>query len=283
MERIEDNFLLDEIIARALMEDRAFNDITTRSTVSPDKKSSAFIIAKQDFILSGVIIFVRCFKLLDPDIKLFSPFSNGSEITRGDKIFTINGSTAAILSAERVALNFLSHLSGIATYTRNMVRKLEGTTIKLLDTRKTLPGLRVLEKWAFKHGGGHNHRYNLESGIMIKDNHIAATGSISCAIKSIRESVPPSYTIEVEVNNMPEAKEAIENKADIILIDNLSGKELADIVEFAHGKVLIEVSGGINLNNIEDYKSLKIDFISSSSPIMKSCSADISLLIDSIL
>ncbi len=282
MVRNEDLFLIDKIIEDSLIEDRAFNDITTRSTVSPGKKSSAFVIAKQDFIISGIVIFERCFKKLDANISIFSPFKNGAFISRGTKLITINGFTASILSAERVALNLLSHLSGIATYTRKMADKLKGTGIKLLDTRKTLPGLRIFQKWAVKHGGGYNHRYNLESGILIKENHISAVGSISKTIQKVRDSVPPAYTIEVEVGSLEQAKEAIDSNADIILIDNLSGDRLKEVVDFSHGKVLIEVSGGINMNNIDEYKDLKIDFLSSSSLIMKSTAVDISLLLDNI-
>jgi len=280
MIRNEDLFLIDKFIEESLLEDRAFNDITTRSTVSPGKKSSAFVIAKQDFVMSGIIIFERCFKKLDSNMTIFSPFRDGAFISRGTKLITINGFTASILSAERVALNLLSHLSGIATYTRKMADVLKGSGIKLLDTRKTLPGLRIFQKWAVKHGGGYNHRYNLESGILIKENHIKAVGSISRTISKVREAVPPAYTIEVEIGSLNEAKEAIESGADIILIDNLSGNELQKVVDFAHGKVLIEVSGGIDISNIGEYRDLKIDFLSSSSLVMKATAVDISLLLD---
>lgn len=280
MLRNEDIFIIDKVVRGGLIEDRAFNDITTRSTVAPEKKSSAFVFAKQDFVVSGIVIFERCFNILDPNIRIFSPFRDGAFIQKGTKLITISGFTASILSAERVALNFLAHLSGIATYTKKMADILQGTKIKLLDTRKTLPGLRVFEKWAVKHGGGFNHRFNLESGILIKENHISAIGSIAETISRVRESIPPAYTIEVEVRNLDEAREAIESRADIILIDNLSGNELKEVVDYAHGKVLIEVSGGIDLRNIHEYRDLKIDFLSSSSLIMKSTAVDISLLLE---
>lgn len=282
MLRKEDIFLIDRIVENSLLEDRAFNDITTRSTVSPDKRCSAFIIAKQDFIVSGMIVFERCFKMLDPEITISSPFTDGAFIAKGTKLITVSGNTASILSAERVALNYLAHLSGIATHTNLMVKHLNNSRIKLLDTRKTLPGLRTFEKWAVRHGGGYNHRHNLESGILIKDNHIKAIGTISETIKKVRESVPPSYTIEVEITNINEAKEAIDAEADIILIDNLIGAPLKEVIDFAKGKVLIEVSGGIDINNIEEYRDLDINFLSSSSLTMKSPAVDISLLIDTL-
>jgi len=278
--RYEDVFLIDQVIRSALLEDRAFNDITTKSIVPADAGTTAYVIAREQFCLSGMDIFKRVFAMLDREVQVFSPFHDGMIVEAEAKLLTITGRTASILSAERVALNFLSHVCGIATYTYRMVQKLSGSTIKLLDTRKTLPGLRMFEKWAVRDGGGYNHRYNLESGILIKENHICAAGSIAGAIQRIRDSVPPAYTVEIEISNLDEAKEAIAHGADIILVDNLKGKELEEVVAYAHGKVLIEVSGGVDLDNIADYAHLKIDFLSSGAMTMKSRAADMSLLLD---
>lgn len=254
--------LLKKIIEEALIEDIGTGDITTDSIVPEDMRSKAIILAKDDGIIAGLPIAKEVFKYLDADVKFNEKCKDGDSIRRGDIILEIYGKTRAILSGERTALNFLQRLSGIATYTRRCVDIVSPYNVKILDTRKTTPLLRILEKYAVKIGGGENHRFALYDMVLIKDNHIKFAGSITEAIKRVKKNLSHMYKIEVEVTNIEELKEALENNVDIVLLDNMDLKTIEECVKIAKGKALIEVSGGISIENLEPIAKLGVDFIS---------------------
>ncbi len=253
---------LRKIIKEALKEDIGFGDITTESIIPEDMISRAIIIAKEEGIIAGLPIAEEVFKLLDSKIEFKEFKKDGDEIKKGDIILEIKGKTKMILMGERTALNFLQRLSGIATYTRKCVDVVKPYGAKILDTRKTTPTLRILEKYAVKVGGGENHRFGLYDMVLIKDNHIRAAGGIKEAIERVRKRVSHVYKIEVEVSNLEELKEALESKADIVLLDNMDYDTLKEAVSIAKGKVMIEVSGKISLEDLEKIARLGVDFIS---------------------
>ena len=259
---IENNPIVKEIISLALKEDLGSGDITTDAIIKKQSKAKAKLIAKEEFVLAGLPIFKAVFKQLSNEV-LFEDFYKEGDIVRNrDVICYVSGPISAILKAERTALNFLQRMSGIATAVRSFVKKISHTKVKILDTRKTAPGMRLLDKYAVRVGGGFNHRFGLFDGILIKDNHIAAVGSIKKAIQYVKAIAPHTLKIEVEVETLDQLKEAIDSGADIVLLDNMGLDEIKQAVQIAKGKVLIEVSGGIRLDNVEEIAATGVDFIS---------------------
>lgn len=252
---------ISKIVSLALEEDIGIGDITTDIIIDEGLKGKAYIKAKESGILCGCEVARGVFKSIDETLVLNFSKSDGEEIFSGEKVIFIEGKIKSILKGERVALNFLSHLSGIATTTKKFV-KLLPPSVKILDTRKTLPGLRILEKYAVKVGGGKNHRFGLYDGILIKDNHIIAVGGVRKALEIAKKSAPHYMKIEIEAATLDEVREAVEGGADIILLDNMSIDEIKEAIKIIDGRAQIEVSGGINSDNIEQLVGLPIDFIS---------------------
>ncbi|PMQ01483.1 MAG: nicotinate-nucleotide diphosphorylase (carboxylating) [Dictyoglomus sp. NZ13-RE01] len=272
--------LLREIIENALKEDIGFSDITTDSIVPENLNIRAYIIAKEEGIIAGLPVAKEVFKFLDEEVNFSQKVSDGERVERGKIIAEIYGKARAILSGERVALNFLQRLSGIATFTNYCVSLAKPYNVKILDTRKTTPMLRILEKYAAKVGGGENHRFALYDMVLIKDNHIRIAGGITEAVRRVREKVPPFYKIEVETENLEQVREALENKVDIIMLDNMDIETIKKAVEIINGKVLIEVSGNIKPEDIKVIAPLGINFISMGKLTHSVKSLDISLEIE---
>ncbi|MDU5417421.1 carboxylating nicotinate-nucleotide diphosphorylase [Peptoniphilus harei] len=254
--------LIDKYILAALREDMTSGDITTDSILK-DEKAEVNLIAKDKGILAGLDVFKRVFELLDEDVTFEFYFSDGDEVNNKDLVGKIRGRAKAILEGERTALNFLQRMSGIATYTKKMVDALASEHVKILDTRKTTPNMRIFEKYAVTLGGGYNHRYNLSDGIMLKDNHIDAAGGIREAVEKVRSLNPFVKKIEVEVENFDQVREALKAKADIIMLDNMEIGEIREACKIINKKAIIECSGNISLGNINSYRDLDIDYISS--------------------
>lgn len=255
------SLIVDEIIKNALLEDGAYDDITTNSIISGNEVCKVDLKAKEDGILCGIEVFKRVFEILG-DAKAEFLAKDGERIKTGQIIGTIEGLTSTVLSGERVALNLLQRMSGIATITNKFVLKIKDTNTKLLDTRKTTPNLRVLERYAVKIGGGENHRYNLSDGVLIKDNHIAAAGGIKSAIEMVRNNVSFVKKIEVETESLQEVHEAIEAKADIIMLDNMNLNTIREALKLINGKALTEVSGNVELDTVKALAETGVDYIS---------------------
>ncbi len=263
----------DELILSALREDITSEDITTNSVMREYQKGEVELICKQDGVLAGLAVFKRVFELLDKNTEFEFYFKDGDEVKNKDRIGVIRGDIRVLLSGERVALNYLQRMSGVATYTRGVAKLLEGTKTKLLDTRKTTPNMRVFEKYSVKVGGGHNHRYNLSDGILLKDNHIGAAGSITKAVQMAKEYAPFVRKIEIEVENLEMFKEALEAGADIIMLDNMTPEDMKEAVKLAKGRAETECSGNVTKENIKRLTDIGVDYISSgalthSSPIL---------------
>jgi nicotinate-nucleotide pyrophosphorylase (carboxylating) len=263
----------DDLILSALKEDITSEDVSTNAVMPESVPGTVDLIAKQDGVIAGLSVYERVFTLLDPDTKASFSVKDGDHVTNGQKIGTVEGDIRVLLSGERVALNYLQRMSGIATYTANVVELLKGSKIKLLDTRKTTPNMRIFEKYAVTVGGGHNHRYNLSDGVLLKDNHIGAAGSVTKAIKMARDYAPFVRKIEVEVENLDMVKEAVEAGADIIMLDNMSHEDMEIAMKIIDGKAEVEVSGNVTKENIKKLADLGVDYISSgalthSSPIL---------------
>lgn len=263
MNLITDKINVDNLILMALREDVSNEDITTNSIISEKREGKVQLICKEDGILAGIEVFKRVFQLLDENIKFSIQKKDGEKIKNKELIGEIYGDVRAILTEERTALNYLQHMSGIATYTNNMVELLKGSNIKLLDTRKTTPNMRIFDKYSVKIGGGYNHRYNLSDGILIKDNHIDAAGSITKAIKLAKEYAPFVRKIEVEVENLDMVAEALEAGVDIIMLDNMSPELMRTAVKLIAGRAETECSGNISKESIEKIKDTGVDYISS--------------------
>ena len=263
MNLITDKINVDNLILMALREDVSNEDITTNSVISEKREGKVQLICKEDGILAGIEVFKRVFQLLDENIKFSIQKKDGEKTKNKELIGEIYGDVRAILTGERTALNYLQHMSGIATYTNNMVELLKGSNIKLLDTRKTTPNMRIFDKYSVKIGGGYNHRYNLSDGILIKDNHIDAAGSITKAIKLAKEYAPFVRKIEVEVENLDMVAEALEAGADIIMLDNMSPELMRTAVKLIAGRAETECSGNISKESIEKIKDTGVDYISS--------------------
>jgi nicotinate-nucleotide pyrophosphorylase (carboxylating) len=252
----------DTLILQALREDITNEDITTNAVMPEYKLGEVELICKQDGIIAGLDIFKRVFELLDETIKIDIIVKDGDTVKKGERLAVLNGDIRALLSGERTALNFLQRMSGIATYTHSIASLLKGSKTKLLDTRKTTPNMRLFEKYAVKVGGGTNHRYNLSDGILLKDNHIGAAGSIKNAIAMAKEYAPFVRKIEVEVENLEMVKEAVEAGADIIMLDNMTPDEMKQAVEYIAGRAETECSGNVTKENIENYTAIGVDYIS---------------------
>ena len=257
-------FLIDKYIISALKEDMNSGDITTDSILK-NENAQINLIAKDKGIIAGLDVFERVFEIIDSNSYFEFNFSDGDEVNKSDLIGTIDAKASAILKAERTALNFLQRMSGIATYTKKMVHALGSCHVKILDTRKTTPNMRIFEKYAITLGGAYNHRYNLSDGIMIKDNHIDAAGGIRNAVDRVRSANPFVKKIEVEVENFDQIKEALDAKADIIMLDNMDIEDIKKACKIISKRAIIECSGNISLENIKNYRDLDIDYISSGS------------------
>ncbi|TET22549.1 MAG: carboxylating nicotinate-nucleotide diphosphorylase, partial [Candidatus Aminicenantes bacterium] len=261
----------------ALREDMPQGDITSESIIPMDSISRAIILAKEEGILAGIYVVERVFKIIEASVLFERYFKDGQRIKKGDKIAALKGPSISILKGERTALNFIQRLSGIATATQKYVKAVQGTRTKVLDTRKTTPGLRILEKYAVKMGGGKNHRLNLSEMVLIKDNHLKIVGSISEAVKSARKRVKRGIKIEVETSNLDEVKEAFQGGADMIMLDNMSLRKMKEAVQWVKGRVILEVSGNINLHRAKQIAALGVDFISVGSLTHSNKSLDISM------
>ena len=253
--------MVDNFLLRFLEEDLGRGDITTEG-VFRGERARGVIRAKEGGVLAGIDFALRVFQLLG-EIKLIYSMKDGEEFSKGDEILVIEAPANLLLMGERVALNLLQRLSGIATLTREFVKALEGTGVRILDTRKTTPGMRYFEKYAVRVGGGLNHRYALYDMVLIKDNHKAIAGSITEAVKRVRERISPVYKIEVEVENLQELQEALQCGVDMVLLDNFSPEEVRKAIALTKDRVMVEVSGNINLQNIKDYAIEGVHFISS--------------------
>jgi len=253
---------LDLLLWLAIQEDLGHGDVTTEAVVDPDLKGRAVVLGREAFVLSGSRVFRRIFELLDSAIQIENFFQDGEEIQPGIPVFGLDGSVRTLLTGERTALNFVQRLCGIATLTRNMVKELSGSSCRLLDTRKTTPLWRVLEKAAVRHGGGTNHRFGLADGVLIKDNHIIAAGEVGEAVRRARQRAPHTLKLEVEVDNLEQFEVALEAGADIILLDNFSLEMLREAVARNKGRVLLEASGGVLLERVRAIADTGVDFIS---------------------
>jgi len=253
---------LNELISRALAEDVGTGDITTQSTVPQDTVISGKFIAKSAGILCGTEVAKAVFAYIDPQVKMEAFFKDGDAIAKGDIIGTVEGRAASVLTGERLALNLMQRLSGIATRTRQAVDEIKGYPTRIIDTRKTTPGLRVLEKHAVRAGGGYNHRITLADGVLIKDNHIKAAGGITPAVKAARENAPHTLKIEVETETLEQVKEALTAGADIIMLDNMSNELMTQAVKLIDKRVLTEASGNMDEKNLKEVAATGVDFIS---------------------
>ncbi len=264
---------IDEYIIDALKEDITSEDVTTNAVMPNDKQGKVELICKQDGIICGLTVFERTFKLLDESSRFETKVKDGDTVKKGELIGVVYGEIKALLSGERTALNYLQRMSGISTLTNEMVSELKGYKTKLLDTRKTTPNMRLFEKYAVKIGGGTNHRYNLTDGVLIKDNHIGAAGSITNAIKLCKEYAPFVRKIEVEVENLDMLKEALEAGADIIMLDNMDNDTMREAVKMVAGKAETECSGNVVKERLKEIAEIGVDFVSCgalthSAPIM---------------
>jgi nicotinate-nucleotide pyrophosphorylase (carboxylating) len=253
----------DDLIRQALQEDITSEDVSTNAVMPSAQLGKVQLICKQQGIIAGLPVFARTFRLLDPSTQINFTCQDGDVVAPGQIMATIVGDVRVLLSGERVALNYLQRMSGIATYTRDMVRILEGSKTTLLDTRKTTPNNRIFEKYAVKVGGGANHRYNLSDGVMLKDNHIAAAGGIKNAVALARSYAPFVRKIEVETETLEQVKEAVDAGADIIMLDNMSFKQMQNALAIIGGKAQTECSGNVTRENLKRLADLGVDFVSS--------------------
>jgi nicotinate-nucleotide pyrophosphorylase (carboxylating) len=253
---------MDELLRMALIEDIGGGDATTLSVIPAEQEGGAVVFGREPFVLSGSKPFRRVFELLDPQIRVDCLFHDGERILPNVPVFRIEGRVRTILSGERTALNFIQRLCGIATLTRKMADAILGTRCRLLDTRKTTPLWRSLEKEAVRHGGGKNHRFGLADGVLLKDNHIAAVGSVAEAVRLARQSAPHTLRIEVEVEDLGQLEEAINAGADIVLLDNFAPDMLKKAAEIGKGRVIMEASGGVNLETVRAIAESGVDFVS---------------------
>jgi nicotinate-nucleotide pyrophosphorylase (carboxylating) len=271
---------IDRIISLSLDEDIGRGDITSQLTIPEEKTANFTISPREDIILCGLDIAVRVFDMVSPDITLKTSFNDGNLVKKSDIVLSGSGNALAIMAAERVALNLLRQLSGVATNTARFVAKTKGTKAKILDTRKTIPGLRSIQKYAVTTGGGINHRFCLDDGILIKDNHISICGSITNALTSARKQAPLLTKIEVECDSLIQVKEALEAGADIIMLDNMDLATIKEAVKMVEGRVPLEASGNVNINTVEDIALAGVDFISVGSITHSPLSVDIGLDIE---
>lgn len=267
----------DHLIMDALREDISSEDVTTNAVMKEAVTGEVDLLCKQDGVIAGLQVFKRVFELLDKNTEIEFYCKDGDIVKTGQLMGKVRGDIRVLLSGERVALNFLQRMSGIATYTHSVASLLEGTKTKLLDTRKTTPNMRIFEKYAVRVGGGYNHRYNLSDGVLLKDNHIGAAGSVTNAVKMAKEYAPFVRKIEVEVENLEMVKEAVEAGADIIMLDNMSTEEMQKAIEIIDGRAETECSGNVTKENIARLTSLGVDYISSGALTHSAPILDISL------
>ena len=253
----------DKLIRMALQEDITSEDVSTNAVMRSAVKGTVDRIAKDDGIIAGLDIYARVFQILDEKTEISFNFKDGEAVKKGDLLGTVTGDIRVLLSGERVALNYLQRMSGIATYTKQVSKLLEGSKVTLLDTRKTTPNCRVFEKYAVRIGGGCNHRYNLSDGVLLKDNHIGAAGSVAKAVAMAKEYAPFVRKIEIEVETMEQVKEAVEAGADIIMLDNMTPEMMKEAVELIAGRAQTECSGNITKENIAKILETGVDFVSS--------------------
>lgn len=253
---------IDPYILSALGEDITSEDVTTNAVMPEKKAGTADLICKEDGILCGLSVFERVFHLLDDQVVFETTFRDGDEVEKGEKIGVLIGDIRVLLSGERTALNYLQRMSGIATYTRQMTKELEGSRTTLLDTRKTTPNMRVFEKYAVKVGGGNNHRYNLSDGILLKDNHIGAAGSVKKAVEMAKAYAPFVRKIEVEVETLEQLDEALQAGADIIMLDNMSDAMMREAVQKNAGRALLECSGNVTKERLKTIAEIGVDYVS---------------------
>ena len=277
MNQITMKLQADHLILEALKEDISSEDVTTNSVMKEAVAGEVDLICKQDGIIAGLEVFERVFTLLDPDTKVELYYKDGEEVKNGQLMGKVKGDIRVLLSGERVALNYLQRMSGIATYTNSVAKLLERSKIKLLDTRKTTPNMRIFEKYAVRAGGGYNHRYNLSDGVLLKDNHIGAAGSVTKAVQMAKEYAPFVRKIEVEVENLDMVKEAVEAGADIIMLDNMSPEDMKKAVELIDGRAQTECSGNVTKENIARLTEIGVDDISSGALTHSAPILDISL------
>ena len=267
----------DKLIRMALQEDITSEDVSTNAVMRSAVKGTVDLIAKEDGIIAGLDVYARVFQILDEKTEISFNFKDGEAVKKGDLLGTVTGDIRVLLSGERVALNYLQRMSGIATYTKQVSKLLEGSKVTLLDTRKTTPNCRVFEKYAVRIGGGCNHRYNLSDGVLLKDNHIGAAGSVAKAIQMAKEYAPFVRKIEVEVENLDMVKEAVEAGADIIMLDNMSTEEMQEAIRIIDGRAETECSGNVTKENIGRLTALGVDYISSGALTHSAPILDISL------
>ena len=267
----------DAVILAALKEDIPWEDVSANAVVPEDARGHADLIAKADGVVAGLPVFCRTFELLDEDVQIDLHVQEGERVTAGTLLAEVTGNLRALLSGERTALNFLQRMSGIATYTRQMAQLLEGTGTTLLDTRKTTPLLRSLEKYAVSVGGGSNHRFNLSDGVLLKDNHIGAAGGVRQAIERARAYAPFVRRIEIEVETLEQLDEALDDGADIVMLDNMKGEALEEAVRRARGRAETEISGNVTRENLERYVALGVNYISSGALTHSAPILDVSL------
>lgn len=267
----------DALLRQALQEDITSEDITTNAVMPEAKKGEVELICKQDGIIAGLDVFARVFQLLDETVTVDLMCRDGDAVKAGQKMAVVTGDIRVLLSGERVALNYLQRMSGIATYTKSIARLLEGSATRLLDTRKTTPNMRVFEKYAVKVGGGYNHRYNLSDGILLKDNHIGAAGGVREAVQMAKEYAPFVRKIEIEVENLEMVREAVDAGADIIMLDNMSPDEMKEAVKMIDGRAETECSGNVTRENVEKLVGIGVDYISSGALTHSAPILDISL------
>ncbi|MEE0772019.1 MAG: carboxylating nicotinate-nucleotide diphosphorylase, partial [Anaerovoracaceae bacterium] len=268
---------VDPLIMSALREDITSEDVSANSVMRQAQPGEAELICKEDGVICGLQIFERVFRLLDDDVSVELFAEDGDDVKTGQLLARLRGDIRVLLCGERTALNYLQRMSGIATYTREMAEKLQGTSTRLVDTRKTTPNNRIFEKYAVKMGGGGNHRYNLSDGVMLKDNHIGAAGSVKRAVEMAREYSGFMRRIEVEVESMDMVKEAVEAGADIIMLDNMDYESMREAVSFIDGRAETEVSGNVTRDNIAALADLGVDYISSGALTHSAPILDISL------
>ena len=277
MNKITETLQMDHLIMEALREDISSEDVTTNSVMKEAVEGEVELICKQDGVIAGLQVFRRVFELLDGEAKAEFFCKDGDAVKSGELLGRVTGDIRVLLSGGRVALNYLQRMSGIATYTRSVADLLAGSKTKLLDTRKTTPNMRIFEKYAVRVGGGYNHRYNLSDGVLLKDNHIGAAGSVTKAVRMAKEYAPFVRKIEVEVENLDMVKEAVEAGADIIMLDNMSAEEMQEAIRIIDGRAETECSGNVTKENIGRLTALGVDYISSGALTHSAPILDISL------
>lgn len=273
-------FYIDDIIKKALEEDINYLDTATAYVIPEDAITTAKFVSKASGVLCGIDVAMRVFTLLDPDVEFTLYKKDGDKVENGDLIATMSGKASMLLQGERTALNLLQHMSGVATATNECVELVKGTNVSIADTRKTLPGLRALQKYAVTCGGGKNHRFNLSDCAMLKDNHIDAGGGITATVNKLREKIGHTVKIEVETRNTDEVKEAVEAGADIIMLDNMTADEMKEAVNYIDGRALTEASGNITAENIREKALSGVDIISMGALTHSVKAFDISMRID---